>query len=397
MPTTRRLKVLVVGGGIGGLATAAALRGDGHHVEVFERAAALAEVGAGLSMAPNALAALDRLGVGDDIRGRGGIAHRILVRTRSGKILSEIDAAGRDWEVVGVHRVDVQDVLLRAAGDVRLGAGVVGFDCTDDSVTVRLEGGNTAEGDLVIGADGIRSTVRAQLLPEEPLRYAGYVGWRAAINYDDPTLEGRFSESWGPRLRVGLITLGRGRLYWFVSESAPEHAAPPGDSRAYLSGLLDDWHDPIPQVAAATPSEAITRLPIHDRRPVSEWGRGRVTLLGDAAHPMTPNLGQGAAQALEDAIALRDAIGTEADPVRALRAYEAARIPRTTMIVRRSRQLGRVAQLESAWRCRLRDAVVKATPARVQRRQQELVIGPGLYAASRSSSRPSRSSRHSSA
>jgi 2-polyprenyl-6-methoxyphenol hydroxylase-like FAD-dependent oxidoreductase len=93
---------------------------------------------------------------------------------------------------------------------------------------------------------------------------------------------------------------------------------------------------------------------------------------------MTPNLGQGAAQALEDAIALRDAIGIEPDPVRALRAYEAARIPRTTMIVRRSRQLGRVAQLESAWACRLRDAVVKATPMRVQRRQQELVIGPRL-------------------
>ena len=376
--TTRRLKILVVGGGIGGLATAAALRGDGHDVEVFERASALAEVGAGLSMAPNALAALDRLGVGEDVRGRGGIAHTILVRTRSGKILSEIDAAGRAWEVVGVHRADLQDVLLRAAGDVRLGTSVVGFDSTDDSVALRLESGDTAEGDLLIGADGIRSTVRAQQRREEPLRYAGYVGWRAAIDYDDPGLEGRFSESWGPGLRVGLITLGRGRLYWFVSESAPEDAPPPADSKAYLSGLLEQWHDPIPRVAAATASEALTRLPIHDRRPISEWGRGRVTLLGDAAHPMTPNLGQGAAQALEDAIALRDAIGIEPDPVRALRAYEAARIPRTTMIVRRSRQLGRMAQLESVWACRLRDAVVKATPTRVQRRQQELVIGPKL-------------------
>jgi 2-polyprenyl-6-methoxyphenol hydroxylase-like FAD-dependent oxidoreductase len=280
--------------------------------------------------------------------------------------------------VVGIHRADLQDVLSRAAGDVRLGTTVVAFDSTDDSVAVRLDSGETAEGDLLIGADGIRSTVRGQLRPGEPLRYAGYVGWRAAIDYADPALAGRFSESWGPHLRVGLITLGRGRLYWFVSERALEHAAPPADSKAYLSGLLADWHDPIPRVAAATPSDALTRLPIHDRRPVSEWGRGRVTFLGDAAHPMTPNLGQGAAQALEDAIALRDAIRSEADPVRALRAYEAARIPRTTTIVRRSWQFGRVAQLESAWACRLRDALVKATPARVQRRQQELVIGPGL-------------------
>jgi 2-polyprenyl-6-methoxyphenol hydroxylase-like FAD-dependent oxidoreductase len=378
MSTTRRLKILVVGGGIGGLATAAALRADGHGVEVFERASALAEVGAGLSLAPNALAALDRLGVGDEIRHRGGIAHTILVRTRSGKILSEIDAAGREWEVVGVHRADLQDVLLRAAGDVRLGTSVVEFDTADDSVAARLDSGETAEGDLLIGADGIRSMVRAQLRPGEPLRFAGYFGWRAAIDYDDPALAGRFSESWGPRLRVGLITLGGGRLYWFVSERAPEHAALPADRKSYLSDLLADWHDPVPRVAAATPSSALTRLPIHDRRPVSEWGCGRVTLLGDAAHPMTPNLGQGAAQALEDAISLRDAIAAEADPVRALRAYEAARIPRTTMIVRRSWQLGRVAQLQSAWGCRLRDAVVKATPARIQRRQQELVIGPGL-------------------
>jgi 2-polyprenyl-6-methoxyphenol hydroxylase-like FAD-dependent oxidoreductase len=378
MSATRRLKILVVGGGIGGLATAAAVRGSGHDVEVFERASALAEVGAGLSMAPNALAALDRLGVGEDVRSRGGIAHRILVRTRSGKILSEIDAAGREWEVIGVHRADLQDLLLGAAGEVRLGTSVVGFDGTDDSAAVRLESGDMVEGDLVIGADGIRSTVRAQLRPEEPLRYAGYVGWRAAIDYQDPALEGHFSESWGPRLRVGLITLGRGRLYWFVSESAPEHAPPPADSKAYLSGRLEDWHNPIPRVAAATPSEALTRLPIHDRRPISEWGRGRVTLLGDAAHPMTPNLGQGAAQALEDAIALRDALRADRDPTAALRAYEVVRIPRTTMIVKRSWQLGRIAQLESAWACRLRDAVVKATPARIQRRQQELVIGPGL-------------------
>jgi 2-polyprenyl-6-methoxyphenol hydroxylase-like FAD-dependent oxidoreductase len=396
MSTTRGLKILVVGGGIGGLATAAALRGDGHDVEVFERASALAEVGAGLSMAPNALAALDRLGVGDEIRRRGGIARTIVVRTRSGKVLSEVDAAGRAWEVVGVHRADLQDVLLRAAGDVRLGTRVVGFDMADESAAVRLENGDAAEGDLLVGADGINSTVRAQLRPDEPLRYAGYAGWRAAIEYDDPALESRFSESWGPRLRVGLVTLGRGRLYWFVSERAPEHAPAPTDANAYLCGLLADWHDPIPDVAAATPPDALTRLPIHDRRPVAEWGRGRVTLLGDAAHPMTPNLGQGAAQALEDAIALRDAIRTDADPVRALRAYEAARIPRTTMIVKRSWQLGRFAQLESGWACRLRDAVVRATPARVQRHQQELVIGPGLQAASPSSNRPSRSSRQSS-
>lgn len=373
------MKILVVGGGIGGLAVAAALRRESHEVETFERATALEQVGAGLSMAPNALAALDHLGVGDELRGRGGVAKKIRVRARSGQILSEVDAEGRAWEVVGVHRADLQEVLTQVAGDVVLGRSVTGFAEAADSVAVRLEDGAETEGDVIIGADGIRSTIRAQLKGDEALRYAGYFGWRAAIGFDDPALENTFSESWGPRLRVGLVTIGGGRLYWFVSERGPEDLPLPSDPKAYLTEQLQDWHDPIPAVVACTPAEALTRLPIHDRPPAREWGRGRVTLLGDAAHPMTPNLGQGAAQALEDAVVLASTIrGADKDPVAALRAYEAVRIPRTTMIVKRSRQLGRIAQLSNPLACRIRDTLVKAAPPRMQRRQQELVITPGF-------------------
>ena len=372
------MKALVVGAGIGGLAAAIALRRDGHEVEIVERAAALHEVGAGLSMSPNALAALDRLGLGNEIRSRGGIARRILVRNRQGDVLNEIDARGREWEIVGVHRADLQDVLLRAAGEVTLGKQALGFSGEPGSIVLRLADGSEIEGDVLIGADGIRSVVRKQLKGEEPLRYAGYFGWRAAIQFSNPSLENTFSESWGPRLRVGLITLGCGGLYWFVSELAPESAEEPQDAQAYLRAQLRDWHDPIPAVVDATPAEALSRLPIYDRPPAKRWGRGRVTLLGDAAHPMTPNLGQGAAQALEDAIVLADVLRVGNDPVTALRAYETTRIPRTTMIVKRSFQFGRIAQLKGPLTCRIRDAVVKATPQRVQRRQQELVIRPGF-------------------
>lgn len=372
------MKALVLGAGIGGLATAIALRRDGHEVEVFERAAALEDVGAGLSMSPNALAALDRLGVGDHIRRRGGIARRILVRNRHGDVLNEIDAEGREWEIVGIHRADLQDVLLSAAGEVNLGIAAVRFADEETGVAVRLEDGSEIEGDLLVGADGIRSTVRRQLKGDEPLRSAGYFGWRAAIDFADLSLEGTFSESWGPRFRVGLITLGSGRLYWFVSELAPEDEPLPPDPQTYFRDKLHDWHRPIPEVVEATPAGALSRLPIHDRPPLETWGRGRVTLLGDAAHPMTPNLGQGAAQALEDAVVLALALRNESDPIAALRAYEAARIPRTTMIVKRSYQFGRIAQLGNPLACRMRDAVMKATPKRIQRRQQELVIRPGF-------------------
>jgi 2-polyprenyl-6-methoxyphenol hydroxylase-like FAD-dependent oxidoreductase len=374
------LKAVIVGGGIGGLAAAIALRRVGHEVEVIERATDLTEIGAGLSMAPNALAALDRLGIGDDVRGRGGIARRILIRNRRGDVLSEIDAQGRRWEVVGVHRADLQHVLVGAVGDatVRLGQTCTRLDEGPDAVAAVLADGSAVEGDVLVGADGLRSTVRAQLHGSEPLRYAGYFGWRAVIDYDDTAVADTFTESWGPILRVGLITIGHGRLYWFASELAAEDTLPPTDSSRYLTERLRGWHDPIPAVVAATPSAALTRLPIHDRLPLAEWGRDRVTLLGDAAHPMTPNLGQGAAQALEDAVALADALSGVDDPAEALRAYERARIPRTTMIVRRSWQLGRFAHLRNPLACRLRDTLVKATPEGVQRRQQEAVIAPGL-------------------
>jgi 2-polyprenyl-6-methoxyphenol hydroxylase-like FAD-dependent oxidoreductase len=374
------MKAIIVGGGIGGLATATALHRTGHEAVVLERAAALAESGAGLSMAPNALAALDRLGLGDELRGRGGIARRILVRSRRGDILSEIDARGRAWEVVGVHRTDLQEVLLEAASvaDLRLGVTCTGLVESSTAVAAVLEDGSGVEGDVLIGADGIRSVVRARLKGDEPLRYAGYFGWRAVVDFDDPSVRDTFSESWGPVLRVGLVTIGHGRLYWFVSELAPEDTPLPDDPETDFRNRLADWHDPIPAVVAAPRPGTMTRLPIHDRAPAREWGRGRVTLLGDAAHPMTPNLGQGAAQALEDAVALTDALTDGDDPVAALRRYEQRRIPRTTMIVNRSRQLGRIAHLRNPLACRIRDAVMKATPERVQRRQQERVIGPGV-------------------
>jgi 2-polyprenyl-6-methoxyphenol hydroxylase-like FAD-dependent oxidoreductase len=374
------VRAVVVGGGIGGLATAIALRRAGHEVVVVERATALEEVGAGLSLAPNALAALDLLGLGDELRRRGGIARRILIRNRRGDLLSEVDAQGRRWEVVGVHRADLQEVLAGAAGDAEVSLGVMctGFEESSNAVAAVLGDGSEVEGDVLVGADGIRSTVRGQLKADEPLRYAGYFGWRAVIDFEDPAVADTFTESWGPVFRVGLVTIGHGRLYWFVSELAAEDTGPPDDPSAYFRERLRDWHDPIPAVVAATPPATLTRLPIHDREPAKEWGSGRATLLGDAAHPMTPNLGQGAAQALEDAVALAGALSDATDPIAGLRAYERRRIPRTTMIVNRSRQLGRIAHLRNPVACRIRDALVKATPDRVQRRQQELVVGPGL-------------------
>jgi 2-polyprenyl-6-methoxyphenol hydroxylase-like FAD-dependent oxidoreductase len=169
-------------------------------------------------------------------------------------------------------------------------------------------------------------------------------------------------------VRVGLVPIGGGRLYWFASLSGRVR------HNTDFVRLLADWHDPIPEVVAATPHAALSVTPILWRKPLREWGRGNVTLLGDAAHPMTPDLGQGAAQALEDAVVLAARVRDAADVASALRAYERDRIARTTPIVKRSRQLGQLASSSRPVTCALRDRIVATTPARVQDRQQRGIL-----------------------
>lgn len=349
------MKAAVVGGGIGGLGAAVALRRVGIETVVFERAERFESVGAGLTLSPNAVRALDHLGLGDSVRSVSAGGRELLVRAKTGRTLLKVELRGPP-EMLGVHRADLQRILADAARDVRLGAEV-----TDVDALLR-------EADLVIGADGINSVVRASLHGAEPPLYAGYDGWRAVTDFDDVRVRGRFSETWGIGERFGLIPIGGGRLYWFVSESGGKRRRQPFAER------FADWHEPIPEAIAATPESAPSMTPIQWRKPVRSWGRGRVTLLGDAAHAMTPDMGQGAGQALEDAVVLAASLRAAGNVEAGLRAYERARIARTTPIVKRSRQLGRLASASRSWTCAFRDALIAATPARVQERQQAQIL-----------------------
>jgi 2-polyprenyl-6-methoxyphenol hydroxylase-like FAD-dependent oxidoreductase len=364
-------EAIVVGAGPGGLAAGIALRRAGIEPLVFERRTTLGAAGSGLTLWPNAIEALDQLGVAGAIDRASGPVHGIAIRTWRGKT---IDATGpalmrRHFSGGGaaLHRADLQRALAAALGSerVRLGTRLEALDLRSDGVHARFSDGSTCDAPLLVGADGIRSLVRAALVGDLPLRYAGYTVWRgvAPIALDEPT----GTLSMGRGAQFGMFPLPAGRTYWFASLTVPEDG---GDiSPAQLLEAFAGWHDPIERLIAGTDREAIVVTPIHDADPFPTRARGAVALVGDAAHPSTPALGQGACQAIEDAVVLGRCLGRGRSVARALQEYERLRVDRTNAMTRQARQIGAVGQWRNPIACWLRDRLMAHSPTPMRIRQ----------------------------
>ncbi len=360
-------RVLVAGGGIGGLATAIALRQAGIDVTVFERAPDLREleVGLGIHMWQNATRALRTLGV-DTIEAAGESTERMEWRNARGRFLAawNVGDLGRKLgaPAVGLVRSQLQAALAARVEDgvVRTGSELVDFREDGSGVVARFADGSEERGDVLVGADGLHSLVRARLHGRREPTYAGYMIWNATVELPEGLVPPQvFRESWGPGARFGFFPVG-GRTYWFCIARAPAGGSdPPGGRKAAVLARCRGWAKPTGAVIEHTPEEVIGRADIVGRDPLEQWGRGRVTLLGDAAHPMTPNLGQGAAQAIEDALVLATCLGGHADPASALRAYEARRSGRTASIMKRAWTIGATGRWEGAVACAARDWLMR--------------------------------------
>jgi FAD-dependent urate hydroxylase len=374
------MKITIIGGGIGGLTTAIAMRRRGHEVAVYERASELREAGAGITLWPNAMRVLFDLGVGEAIASRGLRLGKAAIRAAGGRVLSETepDALERRFgaPAIALHRADLLTSLLEALPRdvIHLGATCSGVTADGKRPEAHFTDGANVRSDLVIGADGIHSAVRRHLFPSIQPRYSGYTGWRGVTRHS-ATAAG---ETWGRGARFGIVPIGQGRVYWFATRNAPagtHHT--PEENRARLLETFGDWHQPIRDLIATTPAEAILQNDIIDIAPFTTWSRGRVVLLGDAAHPTTPNLGQGACMAIESAAVLAEELD-KWDVDTAIEAYVRRRAPRAARITNESWRIGAVGQLEGRLSTALRNAVMRAVPPRVAERRLMEVIGGEL-------------------
>jgi 2-polyprenyl-6-methoxyphenol hydroxylase-like FAD-dependent oxidoreductase len=248
-----------------------------------------------------------------------------------------------------------------------------GLTQDEHGVTAHFAGGEPVHADVLIGADGLHSVVRRSLFGRAAPRYAGYTAWRAVVDFRRPALAG--SESWGRGRRFGIIPMSDGRVYWYATNNTPEHGRDAADRIKHnLLELFRGWHEPVESLIEAAAGSAILRNDIYDCEPLPGWTVGRAALLGDAAHAMTPNLGQGACQAIEDALVLAACLGASGSIPGALRRYEERRIPRTTRILQLSRRVGEMAQWENPLSCFARDLLARAIPQWMADRQMRSVV-----------------------
>ncbi|MEB3983572.1 FAD-dependent oxidoreductase [Mycobacterium sp. 663a-19] len=345
-------RIVVVGAGIAGLATAVAMERRGYAVTVVEERTDTSS-GAGISIWPNALAALDRIGLGQAVRDAGGRITAGALRWRDGSWLRRpaperlIKALGEP--LVVVQRSALRDILAGALapGTVEYGLSAVGLAPAGDEVRVQLSDGDARVADGVIGADGTRSVVARHLNGPLADRYVGYTAWRGVASCAmDPELAG---ETLGPGVETGHVPMGADRLYWFATERAPEGQLSPDGELPYLQSRFARWPEPIPSMLAMTAPEDVLRNDLYDRTPARTWARGPVVVVGDAAHPMRPHLGQGGCQGLEDAAVLGACVDQADDLPTAFVRFAAFRRRRVRRIVRESALIGRVVNLRPAF------------------------------------------------
>jgi 2-polyprenyl-6-methoxyphenol hydroxylase-like FAD-dependent oxidoreductase len=373
---SKKTEVAIVGGGIAGLTAAIAFQKSGYTPVVFEAAEELKPVGAGLGLAANAIKAFDKLGIKEKVIQRGRVLPSFEIKDDKGKVIIHTDSrmvsAKYGLDNFTIHRSSLHEVLI---GEVPKENLFTGKKCVDYRVGVRcglkFADGSEYDADHVIVADGIHSQIRQKLVPDSKPRYAGYTCWRAVVDNRRLNIEHSY-EIWGRKGRFGAVPLADDRLYWFATVNSEANNA---QFKNFSVADLQEWFREYPsetvEIIASTSNDALIWNDIIDLKPIPRYAFDRVLLIGDAAHATTPNMGQGACQAIEDAAVLYDELMRGGLFTEIFQRFEKRRLKRTHFITNQSSVIGKVAQASNPIIMKLRNAFFRSIPAGIRDKQFE--------------------------
>jgi len=369
-------KPVIIGAGIAGLTLGVALRHRGIACEMCEAAPALEPIGAGIWMAPNAMQVFARLGLADEVSEAGVEIERVCVTTAGLRTIGAIDLAGAKkkfgYKIISIQRAQLHRILIAAfgGGRVHLGKRLRSIEEIFAEPRAAFEDGTSASGSILIGADGTRSAARQAIFGDRPMRRTGQMCWRGLADFELPeTFRGATFEMWARASRMGIADVGHGKAYWFLVNRMAEPGRPASaTTRGQLIEIARDFPPAASRLIEATPAAAINQVELADLPPRLPWSRGNVCLIGDAAHPTTPNLGQGGAQAVEDAYCLARMLSEQEDAGKAFEAFQARRFAKVRSIVNTSYRAGRL--IHAGWP-RVRNFVFGITPRSVNERAME--------------------------
>lgn len=368
--------ITIIGAGIGGLTMALTLKQKGYPVRVYESAPEIKPVGAGILMANNAMQVFKKLGIQHSIEAAGNRISMLDITNEKLSSLSAINLQKFEHRYgvynVSIHRADLQRILAEAIGfeNIELSKRLVSIKQEKDCKLV-FEDGSVIRSPVVIAADGIRSAIRNQLFDKSEIRNTGQVCWRGVCDMELPEQylhEG--IEAWGKGIRFGFVRISSRQLYWFAV--AKERSVKSEHDDLLL--LFKDFHPLMQNMIAATAKENIYFSSITDLKPVHQWYKGNVCLIGDAAHATTPNLGQGACQAVEDAYAIGQLLDPNKTFDNVFAAYQQLRIKKAHAIVNNSWRIGEMAHWENSFAVWTRNNLMKAIPAAANNRQLQKIF-----------------------
>jgi len=372
------MSIDIIGAGIGGLTTAIALEQKGIKTRVFEQAEQIKPVGAGIILASNAMQVYEKLGLRKQIEANGHHVSSINIREANLSPISTVDLSffeqKHNVRNIAIHRGILQQILINElkSTEIHLNHRLKRVEGNNDGYALSFENGNEIQSSTIIGADGLNSMVREKLFPNNTIRNAKQICWRGVTDFNLPLqYKNELNEAWGKLDRYGFVHIGENKVYWYALKSFKNNIDefPLADIETYFS----DYHPVVKEIIAATKKEQIYTAEILDLKPTKIWHKEKVCLIGDAAHAATPNMGQGACQAIEDAYVLSECLD-KYDAKNAIKEFQKIRLPKAHQVVKGSWMIGKISYLSNPILIGFRNQMMRLTPSSINRKQSAFIF-----------------------